>query len=146
MPTPIIARSRWCRLQQNLRSLAQEECEGWRAEESGLVDALLSRERTGFTNDRCSSQFARYPPGLHDGHTLLRVTRPGSPNAQTFGAARQAFSRHGLRWTIAPCEAPPPMLSALTRSDQMSNYGISRWSCTRQEASGTFGRGRKIGA
>lgn len=94
MPPQIISRIRWCRLQQNLRSLTPEEYEGWRAEEWGLVDALLGRERTEFTNDRCSSQFSRYQSGLHDGCTLLCVTRPSFPNDQTDGGARQVFSRY----------------------------------------------------
>ncbi len=78
-PTQIIARIQWCRLQQNLRSLTPEEHEGWRAKELGLVDALLGRERTEFTKDRCSLQFLRYQSGLHDGHTLLRVILSSRP-------------------------------------------------------------------
>ena len=37
--TQIISRIQWCRLQQQLHSVTQEERAGWRAEEAGLVDA-----------------------------------------------------------------------------------------------------------
>jgi len=73
-PTHIISRIAWCRLQQQLHSVTQDERVGWRAEEAGLVDALFGRDRTAFVREEYRSQFTRYQCGLEDGKVLLRFS------------------------------------------------------------------------
>jgi hypothetical protein len=73
-PTPITSRIHWCRLQQQLHSVTQEERAGWRAEEAGLVDALGCRDRIAFMRREHRSQFTRYQCGLKDGQALLRLS------------------------------------------------------------------------
>lgn len=73
-PTQIISRIQWCRLQQQLHSLTQDERAGWRAEEAGLVDALGCRDRITFMREEHRSQFTRYQGGLEDGKILLRLS------------------------------------------------------------------------
>ena len=70
----IISRIQWCRHQQLLPSVTQEERAGWRAEEAGLVDALGYRDRTTFVREEYRSHFARYQCGLEDGEALLRLS------------------------------------------------------------------------
>jgi hypothetical protein len=76
-PTNIISRIQWCRLQQ-LHSITQDECAGWRAEEAGLVDALGCRDRVAFMRKEHRSHFIRYQCGLEDGRALLRLSAPMS--------------------------------------------------------------------
>jgi hypothetical protein len=73
-PTNIISRIRWCRLQQRLPSVTQDERVGWRLEEAGLLDALGDRERRAFMRKEYRSQYTRYQSGLEDGKTLLRLS------------------------------------------------------------------------
>jgi hypothetical protein len=73
-PTNIISRIQWCRLQQRLPSVTQDERVGWRMEEAGLLDALSNRERTAFMRQEYRSQFPRYQCGLEDGRALLRLS------------------------------------------------------------------------
>ncbi|MBC7839597.1 MAG: hypothetical protein H7Y39_13300 [Nitrospiraceae bacterium] len=77
--TPIISRIQWCRLQQQY-SVTPDERAGWRAEESGLVDALGSRDRIAFMQHEYRPYFHRYKCGLEDGQAILRLTTitPGS--------------------------------------------------------------------
>jgi hypothetical protein len=77
-PTNIISRIQWCRLQQQLYSITQDEREGWRAEEAGLVDALGCRDRVAFMRKEHRSHFIRYQCGLEDGRALLRLSAPMS--------------------------------------------------------------------
>ena len=63
----------WCQFQQQLTTVTPDEREGWWAEEAGLMDALLGRDRTAFMKAGHRSQFTRYLCGLHDGQTLLRL-------------------------------------------------------------------------
>jgi len=69
----INGRIHWCRFQQQLNTVTQDEREGWWAEEVGLVDALLSRDRTAFMKAAHRSQFVRYQRGLEDGQVVLRL-------------------------------------------------------------------------
>jgi hypothetical protein len=71
-PTNIISRIAWCRHQQQLHLLTQEERAGWRAEEDGLMDALFGRNRMASMRETHRSQLARYHCGLEDGIALLR--------------------------------------------------------------------------
>jgi len=75
-PTNIISRIQWCRLQQQLHSITQDERAGWRAEEAGLVDALGCRDRAAFMRQEHRSHFIRYQCGLEDGRALLRLSSP----------------------------------------------------------------------
>ena len=75
-PTNIISRIQWCRLQQQLHSITQDERAGWRAEEAGLVDALGCRDRVAFMRKEHRSHFIRYQCGLEDGRALLRISTP----------------------------------------------------------------------
>ena len=75
-PTNIISRIQWCRLQQQLQSITQDERAGWRAEEAGLVDALGRRDRVTFMRKEHRSHFIRYQCGLEDGRALLRLSTP----------------------------------------------------------------------
>jgi hypothetical protein len=65
----------WCRCQQ-LKTVTQDERDGWRAEEAGLMDALLGRDMTAFMKVKNRSQLPRYLCGLHDGQTLLSLQDP----------------------------------------------------------------------
>ena len=67
--TTIISRIAWCRDQQQLRTLSEDDRAGWRAEEAGLRDALALRDRS----EDHLSQFRRYQCGLEDGRALLRI-------------------------------------------------------------------------
>ena len=78
--TPLEARVEWCqRLRKQART--QFEVEGWRAEEEGLWDALLKRDRT--YQHQYSRQsppcvfnvFERYTMGLEDGQALIRLRK-----------------------------------------------------------------------
>lgn len=72
-------RINWCRFQQQLKTVTRDEREGWWAEEAGLMDALLGRDRTTFMKATHRSQLRRYLCGLHDGQTLLSLQDPKSP-------------------------------------------------------------------
>lgn len=67
-PNTILSRMERCRLQRK-GSVTRDEEEGWYAEEAGLVDALLGRDRTATTHP---SLLERYRLGLEDGQALLR--------------------------------------------------------------------------
>ena len=72
--TSLIARIEWCQ-RQGTQARTQAELEGWRAEEEGLRDALLNRDR--MYQYRCSPAgvLERYAMGLEDGQVLIRVAR-----------------------------------------------------------------------
>jgi len=70
-PNEILARIEWFRLQRK-GVVTRDEEEGWYAEEAGLIDALLGRDRTAFTHP---SLLQRYKIGLQDGQALLRFQR-----------------------------------------------------------------------
>jgi hypothetical protein len=108
-PTNIFSRIAWCRHQQQLHSITEDERAGWRAEEAGLVDALRCRDRIAFMRKEHRSQFLRYQGGLEDGRALLGL------NAPTPGGMSR---REGLRpptlttptWVDrSPSQAPSPV-------------------------------------
>jgi hypothetical protein len=82
IPTQLISRIQWCRLQQQLQSVTRDERAGWRAEEAGLVDALGCRDRIAFMRREHRSQFTRYQCGLEDGQALLRLST-STPSGMT---------------------------------------------------------------
>ncbi|OAI46333.1 hypothetical protein AYO43_06430 [Nitrospira sp. SCGC AG-212-E16] len=84
-PNNIISRIEWCRLQQQLPSVMPEEREGWRAEETGLVDALFGRDRAAFVREEHRSQFTHYQRGFEDGQALLRFQQVNSQRHDTYG-------------------------------------------------------------
>ena len=73
-PMNITSRIEWCRLQQRLHSITKDERAGWRAEEAGLLDALVCRDRNPFMRVEHRSQYIRYQCGLEDGRALLRLS------------------------------------------------------------------------
>jgi hypothetical protein len=73
-PMNIISRIEWCRLQQRLHSITKDERAGWRAEEAGLLDALVCRDRNPYMREEQRSQCIRYQCGLEDGQALLRLS------------------------------------------------------------------------
>ena len=69
---PLLARIAWCRRQRR-QAPTQREVDGWRAEEEGLRDALLKRDRTYQYRYSPSILFERYAMGLEDGRSLIRL-------------------------------------------------------------------------
>ena len=69
------SRVRWCHQLQS-QSSSQEEEDGWLAEQEGLRDALLGRDRSGLIGRCQPSQLERYQLGFEDGQTLLGHTLP----------------------------------------------------------------------
>jgi hypothetical protein len=49
------------------------ELDGWHAEEEGLRDALLNRDRSSQYRFGPSGVFERYAMGLQDGRALIRT-------------------------------------------------------------------------
>lgn len=66
------ARLHWCRLSRT-QTGQRDEKEGWLAEEEGLHDAALGRERVELIRLCYPSQVERYRLGFQDGQTLLRI-------------------------------------------------------------------------
>jgi hypothetical protein len=72
--TSLLARIEWCR-EQRMQARTQAELEGWRAEEEGLLDALLGRDHTSHYRYSPPGLFERYAMGLQDGRSLVRLAR-----------------------------------------------------------------------
>jgi hypothetical protein len=73
-PAALRARIEWCRkLERQVGT--QSESEGWYAEEEGLRDALLNRDRSLEYRYSPSGVLERYTTGLEDGRTLIRAAR-----------------------------------------------------------------------
>lgn len=68
----LVARIHWCQEQQ-VNARTEVELEEWCAEEDGLQDALLQRDRTFLYQDRPSIVLERYVIGLEDGRVLIRA-------------------------------------------------------------------------
>ena len=79
----INGRINWCRFQQQLNTVTRDERAGWWAEEAGLLDAFLGRDRTTLMNAEHRSQFTRYLCGLHDEQGLLCSKTPESAGMET---------------------------------------------------------------
>lgn len=71
-PNEILSRIEWCRLRRKW-AVTREEEEGWQAEEAGLTDALLGRDRTEIRRNCHPSLLERYQLGLQDGQALMRL-------------------------------------------------------------------------
>ena len=75
-PNGIFSRIEWCRLQRKRKiAVTLEEEEGWQAEEAGLIDAWLGRDRTATRRNSRPSLLRRYERGLRDGQALMDVLR-----------------------------------------------------------------------
>jgi hypothetical protein len=72
--TSLVARIEWCRRERR-QARTEAELEGWRAEEAGLRDALLNRDRTYQYRYSPPAVFERYALGLEDGRALIRLGR-----------------------------------------------------------------------
>lgn len=68
----ILSRIEWCRLERK-GAVTRDEEEGWQAEEAGLIDALLGRDRTESRRNSHPSLLQRYQLGLQDGQALIRL-------------------------------------------------------------------------
>ena len=72
--TLIRSRLAWCRVQR-MQAITKEEAERFLAEEEGLLDALLGRDRTEiYSRNRCSI-VTSYEIGLRDGQALMGLQR-----------------------------------------------------------------------
>jgi hypothetical protein len=110
-PTNIISRIAWCRHQQQLHLLTQEERAGWRAEEDGLMDALFGRNRMASMRETHRSQLARYHCGLEDGMNLLRFST-STPRGMTGKEGLGATPLTTQDWVDSrPVQASPPVES-----------------------------------
>jgi hypothetical protein len=69
----LIARIGWCH-RQAVQALTIREAEGWRAEEQGLIDAFLGRDRRHDCQERPEFK-ERYALGLEDGRVLILAAR-----------------------------------------------------------------------
>ena len=105
----ILSRIRWCRRQQQLHSITPIERAGWRAEETGLLDALGCRDHIDFMRKEHRVQFMRYLCGLEDGQALLRLST-STPRGMTRmeGLSPTPFTTQA-RVDSHPFQAPPPM-------------------------------------
>lgn len=108
-PNNITSRIQWCRLQQRLPSITQEERVGWQMEEAGLIDALGNRDRTAFMREKYRSQFARYQCGFEDGKALLRVSTVFASGMTPMEGLGPARSTTPARVDRHPSHAPPPV-------------------------------------
>jgi hypothetical protein len=70
--TSVVARIEWCR-RQRIQACTDPELEGWRAEEAGLLDALLNRDHAKHYRYSPPGVFMRYAMGLEDGQALIRL-------------------------------------------------------------------------
>jgi hypothetical protein len=92
--TLIRSRLAWCRLQR-MQALTNEEADRFLAEEEGLLDAMLGRERTDKYGPDQQSRRESYQIGLHDGQALMGLQR--------WSDARQSISNsRGGRATFFP--------------------------------------------
>lgn len=71
---PINARIAWCRRQRE-QACSDSEFDGWQAEENGLRDALLKRDRVEDYQLSHPEIRERYVMGFEDGTALLRAAR-----------------------------------------------------------------------
>jgi len=86
----ILSRIEWCRLQRK-GAVTRDEEEGWQAEEAGLIDALLGRDRTEMRKTSHPSLLERYRLGLQDGRVLMRF----APALQSGGVESEIVEGRG---------------------------------------------------
>ena len=84
--TLIGSRLAWCRLQRK-QAVTKDEAERFLAEEEGLLDAMLGRNRKDmYSHDRLSRRES-YETGLHDGQALMGL--------QQWNDTRQSMANDG---------------------------------------------------
>ena len=91
----ILSRIEWCRLQRK-GAVTRDEEEGWQAEEAGLIDALLGRDRTAIKRTSHPSSLERYKLGLQDGQVLMRFAptlQPGGVKSEIMEELTQVPSK-----------------------------------------------------
>ena len=69
----VVARIEWCRRQKK-QARTPLEFAGWRAEEEGLLDAILKTDHANQYRQLPPGVFERYAMGLQDGQVLMRAT------------------------------------------------------------------------
>jgi hypothetical protein len=70
----IVWRIEWCR-RQTMQACERLELDGWHAEEEGLRDALLNRDRSNQYRFGPSGVFERYAMGLRTGEHCFALQR-----------------------------------------------------------------------
>jgi hypothetical protein len=106
----IISRIEWCRIQQHLHAITKDERAGWRAEEAGLVDALVCRDRNPYMREEHRSQCIRYQCGLEDGRALLRLSTLPPPCGTTRKERLGPIPLTTPAWVERrPSQAPSPV-------------------------------------
>jgi hypothetical protein len=82
----------WCRrLRRQAPTRAEEE--GWRAEEQGLRDALLTRDHSYHYRSQLPSVFDRYLLGFQDAQALIRMAPMERHSAQASDNAHVSSPR-----------------------------------------------------
>ncbi|UVT16140.1 MAG: hypothetical protein H8K04_00800 [Nitrospira sp.] len=71
---PVTVRIEWCR-RQVAQARTEPEMDGWQAEENGLRDAVMNRDRTDDYRLCPPGILERYVLGFQDGTVLLRAAR-----------------------------------------------------------------------
>jgi hypothetical protein len=91
------ARLQWCQLSRT-QTGQRDEKEGWLAEEEGLHDAVLGRERVELIRLCYPSQVERYRLGYHDGQALLCIPLMDMRRHHFYGGAGPSNSQtNGLK-------------------------------------------------
>lgn len=80
------ARLHWCQ-KNRVHAGQRDEKEGWLAEEEGLHDAVMGRERVELIRLCYPSQVERYRLGFHDGQALLRIPLAALRQHHFYGGA-----------------------------------------------------------
>ena len=80
------ARLHWCQ-KNRVHAGQRDEKEGWLAEEEGLHDAVMGRERVELIRLYYPSQVERYRLGFHDGQALLRIPLAALRQHHFYGGA-----------------------------------------------------------
>lgn len=88
----IIFRIVWCRRLRRQASTRAEE-EGWRAEEQGLRDALLTRDHSYHYRSHLPSVFDRYLLGFQDAQALIHMASIEPHSAQASDNAHVSSPR-----------------------------------------------------
>jgi hypothetical protein len=79
---PLDVRIEWCR-RQRAQARTEPEVDGWRAEEDGLLDAVMNSDHTDNYRLCPPEVLRRYMLGFQDGTALLRAARVQRVHAAT---------------------------------------------------------------
>ena len=117
--TLVRSRLAWCRLQR-VQAITKEEADRFLAEEEGLLDALLGRDRTDLYSQHQRSIVTSYEIGLHDGQALMGLQRWSDTQEaiSTNGGGRaMSFPEHQQIGEESSQSPPPPFRE---RQDELS--------------------------